>query len=66
MRLMRLIAWIVILGGVDLIGRVIALMHLMHHSAVRTFKYQTWVLLCAFLNFAWVFYWIFAFEKNKN
>lgn len=61
-----MLIYIILLGIMDLTGRVIALIYLMHHSNVRTLRYQTWVLLCAFLNFAWIFYWIFAYEKNQK
>ena len=55
---------IVIAAGIDLAGRIITLLVLMQHSSVKTLSFRTWTLLCAFLNFAWVFYYPFGYKKG--
>lgn len=57
---------VIIAGAIDLTGRVITLLYQTHHSEVRRLGYRTWVLLNAFLNFAWVFYWLCGKAKRKK
>lgn len=57
--------WVIIgVGAVDITGRVLTLLYMMHHSAVRTLTYRTWVLLAGFLNFAFIAYWLFGHQKE--
>lgn len=51
---------LLVIGAVDILGRVLTLLYLMHHSGVRCLNYRTWVLLTGFINFAFVFYWLLA------
>ncbi len=48
---------IIIFATVDITGRVLTLIYMMKNSEVKTLTYRTWVLLVAFLNFAFIFYW---------
>lgn len=56
--------WILAIGGVDMLGRVMTLLYLMRHNEVRSLSYRTWVLLVAFLNFAFLFYWLFGRKRE--
>lgn len=57
--------WVIIgVGAVDITGRVLTLLYMMRHSAVRTLTYRTWVLLAGFLNFAFIAYWLFGYQKE--
>ncbi|MEG0769406.1 MAG: hypothetical protein RRZ93_04820 [Ruthenibacterium sp.] len=58
--------FIIALAAVDIAGRVLTLLYQMNHSAVRTLRYRTWVLLNAFVNFAFVAYWLLGFQKNNK
>lgn len=57
---------VVIAGGVDILGRVLTLIFMMEHSTVKTLRYRTWVLLSAFLNFAWVIYWFAGYAPERK
>lgn len=60
--------WIIIiavLGFIDITGRIIALGLLMQNGSVKCLTYKAWVLLCVFLNFAWVFYFILGRGKKN-
>lgn len=52
------------IGAADILGRVLTLLYLMRHSAVRCLTYRTWVLLTGFLNFAFVFYWLLGWRRE--
>lgn len=53
---MNLIIFLVITASVDLFGRAACLLYLLNNSRVKRLKYRTWVLLTAFVNFAWIFF----------
>ena len=55
-----------IFAAVDLVGRAATLVYLMHNAEVRCASYRTWVLLVAFINFAFIFYWLLAKPKQKK
>lgn len=60
--------WIIIiavLGFIDIMGRIVALGLLMQDGNVKSLTYKTWVLLCVFLNFAWVVYFITGRGKKN-
>ncbi|MDO5602291.1 MAG: hypothetical protein Q4G07_05925 [Oscillospiraceae bacterium] len=61
---MDAIGWVAVICGADLAGRLGTLYYQMNHSGVKTLTYRTWVLLAAFLNFAWVFYWPLGRKRN--
>ena len=58
------ITFVIIAAVIDISGRIATLLVLMQHSAVKTLTFRTWTLLCAFLNFAWVFYFPFGYKKG--
>ncbi len=55
---MMLVGVIAIIGAVDITGRILTLRYMMKHSDVKKWTYKNWVMLVAFLNFAFVAYWI--------
>ncbi|MBP8856200.1 MAG: hypothetical protein KBG54_06820 [Oscillospiraceae bacterium] len=61
-----MISIIILIALVDIPGRVLALALLMQNGNVRHLHYRTWVLLCAFVNFAWVFYLLLGRGKNEK
>lgn len=62
---MPIITAVIIAGIIDITGRLIALSILMQNGNVKHLKYRTWVLLCALVNFAWVFYLIMGRGKKN-
>lgn len=61
---MNFILLIAGIGFLDIAGRIGALIILMNDNNVRKLSYRTWVLLCMFLNFAWVFYFMIGRGKK--
>ncbi len=55
---------IIILATLDITGRVITLIHMMNYNKVKNLNYKNWVLIVAFLNFAFVFYWLIGRAKQ--
>ncbi len=63
---MTLIIIVIILGIIDITGRMITLSHMLKNTQVRTLNYKTWMWLVALLNFAFIAYWLFAHKKSKG
>ncbi|MEF9975397.1 MAG: hypothetical protein RR576_04790 [Oscillospiraceae bacterium] len=59
-----MIAIIIMVAMLDIAGRIVALIMLMQNGNVKKLQYRTWVLLCAFVNFAWVAYLIMGMGKK--
>ncbi len=55
---MTLVLIIAIIGAVDITGRILTLRYMMKNSEVKTWTYKNWVMLVAFLNFAFIAYWV--------
>ncbi|MDD3429952.1 MAG: hypothetical protein PHG02_08120 [Oscillospiraceae bacterium] len=62
---MEIATVIILVGLIDIAGRVACLAVLMQNSNVQRLQYRTWVLLVAFINFAWIFYLLLGRAKKK-
>ncbi len=54
---------IIILATLDIVGRIFTLLYLSNNNNVKVLSYRNWALLVAFVNFAFIVYWIIGRKK---